>query len=76
MGSGSILKQVERSGKSTTEISRLIDEWIFDHRHRKMLKMKLLDGESYEDVAAAFGKSVDQVKVIVKKGIATLKNHL
>lgn len=76
MGSGVILKQVERSGKSTSEISRLIDEHIFNRKHRQILKMKLLDGESYDAVAGSFGMSVDQAKVIVKKGIATLKNHL
>ena len=29
----------------------LIDRWIFDEEHRKMLKRNLLDGRTYEQLA-------------------------
>ena len=75
MGSGKILKQVERSGKTTTDIGHLIDEWIFSKKIRRILKMKLLDDETYDDIAGEVDMSVDQIKSIVKKGVATLKSH-
>lgn len=77
MGSGCRLKQVEKSGKSTTEVSRMIDDWIFNKKYRRIIKMKLIDGDTYDEIAGAFDPpmSVDQVKKIVKQGIDALKNH-
>lgn len=52
---------------SRSEISSLIDEWIFNERDRKILKRRLLDGICYEPLAEEFGLSVTQVKSIVYK---------
>ena len=76
MGAGTVLKQVEKAGKSTSQISNLIDEWIFSKKSRRILKMKLLDDETYEVIAEETDMSVDQIKRIVKKGVDTLKCHL
>lgn len=48
-------------------IERLIDEWIFSERDRKLLKRRLLDGITYENLAEEFDLSVRQVKTIVYK---------
>lgn len=38
-----------------SEWEKLIDEWIFDEKHRKMLKLNLLDGYTYDELAYEFG---------------------
>jgi DNA-directed RNA polymerase specialized sigma24 family protein len=48
-------------------IEGLIDEWIFSERDRKLLKRRLLDGITYENLAEEFDLSVRQVKAIVYK---------
>lgn len=50
---------------SRSELSALIDEWIFNERDRKILKRRLLDGICYEPLAEEFELSVRQIKTIV-----------
>lgn len=52
---------------SRSDISYLIDEWIFNERDRAILKRRLLDGIKYEALAEEFDLSVRQVKNIVYK---------
>ena len=68
---------------STSDISRLIDEWVKDkvqsvyinERNRKILKRRLLDGIQYERLAEEFDLSVRQVKTIVYKNQTWLFKH-
>ena len=53
---------------SRSDLSHLIDEWIFKERDRKILKRRLLDGICYEPLAEEFDMSVRQIKNIVYKG--------
>lgn len=46
----------------------LIDEYIHSERDRKILKRRLIDGLTYENLAEEFDLSVTQVKRIVYKG--------
>lgn len=52
-----------------SEIQRLIDEWIRKERDRKIIKRRLIDGITYEQLAEEFwdeyGLSVRQIKNIV-----------
>lgn len=43
---------------SRSEVSDLIDEWIFSERDRAILKRRLLDGICYEPLAEEFDLSV------------------
>lgn len=45
----------------------LIDRWIFDEEHRKMLKRNLLDGRTYEQIAEEFDCSRDKVSRLIPK---------
>ena len=45
----------------------LIDEYIHSERDRKILKRRLIDGLTYENLAEEFDLSVTQVKRIVYK---------
>lgn len=55
-----------------SEWERLIDEWIFNEQHRKMLKLNLLDGWTYERLAEEFEMSARQVARIIPR----LQNQL
>ena len=59
-------------GLSKTEITMLIDEWIFVERDREILKRRLIDGVRYEPLAEEFGLSVRHVKNIVYKSKSLL----
>lgn len=50
---------------SRSELSTLIDEWVFKERDRAIVKRRLLDGICYEPLAEEFDLSVRQVKNIV-----------
>jgi hypothetical protein len=61
---------------SRSQISHLIDEWIFSERDRNILKRRLLDGICYEPLAEEFDLSVSQIKNIVYKGNKILIKHI
>ena len=52
---------------SRTEMEHLIDEYIFNEKHRAIIKRRLLDGICYEPLAEEFNMSVRQIKRIVDK---------
>lgn len=54
----------------------LIDEWIFSERDREILKRRLLDGLTFQELADEFQISVRQVKRITAKGVETLVRHI
>ena len=60
-------KIIEESGLDTQEWSELIDRWVFNELHRKILKRQLLDGLSFEELAEEFNYSVNGIKDIVYK---------
>ena len=61
---------------SRSEVSTLIDEWIFSERDRRILKRRLLDGICFEPLAEEFELSVRQVKTIVYKSEEKLFRHM
>ncbi len=50
---------------TNTEICRLIDEYIHSAKHRDILKDRLVNGMTYEELAESHDYSVRQVKNIV-----------
>lgn len=61
------MSKIEHFDISRSEWENLIDEWIFDETHRKMLKRNLLDGRTYEQIAEQFGMSSRQVARLIPK---------
>lgn len=53
---------------SRSEWEFLINEWILKERDRNILKRKIIDGLTYEQVAEEFDLSVQRIKVIVLDG--------
>lgn len=58
-----------------SEWSKLIDEWIFDEKHREMLKLNLLDGWTYDEIATKYGMSTRQIARIIPKLQKQLFQH-
>ena len=52
---------------TTTEITALIREYVHNERNREILKRRLIDGRTYEQLAEEFDLSPRQVKNIVYK---------
>ncbi len=65
---GSRRKQgYELSSLSRSQIEFLIDEWVLNEKYRGIIKRRLLDGVTYENLAEEFGYSTRQIKNIVYK---------
>ena len=54
----------------------LIDQWIFNERHRLILADRLFNGTTYERLAEKYDLSTQQVKNIVYKAMDRLEKHL
>lgn len=64
---------------SRSELESLIDEWIIGRnaeRDRKILKRRLIDGITYENLAEEFDLSVRQLKNIIYKAEDRLFSHI
>ena len=59
-----------------SEWERLIDEWIFNEKHRAMLKESLLDGITYERIAEKHEMSPRQVARIIPRLQNQLFKHI
>ena len=68
--------KIEDCNLSRSEISLMIDEWIFSERDRAILKRRLLDGIIFEKLAEEFDLSVPRVKTIVYKAQERLFSHI
>ena len=55
-----------------SEWERLIDEWIFSEKSRRILKKHLLDGMTIEDLADEFHYSKQNIQRIIYKETARL----
>ena len=70
------MKLTDLRDLSRTEWERLIDEWIFSEMARGMLRRRLLDERTLEDIAAEFDRSVTQTKRIIYKAEEKLFRHI
>jgi DNA-directed RNA polymerase specialized sigma24 family protein len=53
-----------------------IERWIFNEQHRKMLKLNLLDGWTYEHIAEEFEMSARQIGRIIPRLQNQLFKHI
>ena len=61
---------------SRTEWGELIDLWIFNETDRAILKRRLLDGRTYEQLAEEFNYSDRHIKTRVYKAEKQLFKHI
>ena len=69
-------KKTESYNLSRSELQYLIDQWIFNERHRLILSDRLFNGTTYERLAEKYDLSTQQVKNIVYKAMDRLEKHL
>ena len=69
-------KNTERYNLSRSELQYLIDQWIFNERHRLILDDRLFNGTTYERLAEKYDLSTQRVKNIVYKAMDRLEKHL
>ena len=69
-------KSTEAYNLSRSELQYLIDQWIFNERHRLILSDRLFNGTTYERLAEKYDLSPQQVKNIVYKAMDRLEKHL
>ena len=62
-------------GLSRSQIIYLVDEWILNARDRNIVKRRLIDGITYEEVAEEFHLSAQRVKEIVGKSLEVILRH-
>lgn len=66
------MKKLNTIDLSRTEWENLIDEWILNERDRAILKRRLLDGLTFEQLANEFNYSTQNIQRIIYKGTARL----
>ena len=59
--------KIPNNDLSRSQWENLIDEWIFNEEHRKMLKRNLLDGRTYEQLAEEFDCSREKIARLIPK---------
>ena len=69
-------KSTEAYNLSRSELQYLIDQWIFNERHRLILSDRLFNGTTYERLAEKYDLSTQQVKNIVYKAMDRMEKHL
>jgi DNA-directed RNA polymerase sigma subunit (sigma70/sigma32) len=69
-------KSTEAYNLSRSELQYLIDQWIFNERHRLILSDRLFNGTTYERLAEKYELSTQRVKNIVYKAMDRLERHL
>lgn len=66
------MKKLETIDLSRSEWENLIDEWIFSEKDRAIIKRRLLDGLTFEQLANEFNYSTQNIQRIIYKGTARL----
>lgn len=69
-------KSTEAYNLSRSDLQYIIDQWIFNERHRLILSDRLFNGTTYERLAEKYDLSTQQVKNIVYKAMDRLEKHL
>ena len=68
--------EYQSRGITTEDIERLIRLYIFRERDREIMRRKLIDGLTFEQVADEFGMSPRGVKYIVYRGETIIFEHI
>lgn len=72
---GDDIMRADAFNLSRTEWVELIDLWIFNETDRAILKRRLLDGRTYEQLAEEFNYSDRHIKTRVYKAEKQLFKH-
>ena len=75
-GGRNLKKHLPIEDISNSKIEELINEWVHNAKDRNMLKRRLIDGVTYEDLAEEFEMSDSQVWNRIDKAKAQLFKHI
>ena len=70
------MKNIERFNLSRSQWETLIDEWIFKEHYRAIMKDRLLNGLTYEELAEKHFVSPRYIKSVVYKCTEKLIKHI
>lgn len=71
-----MLKEMQKYKLSRDQWILLIDEWVLSERDRYILKRKLIDKHTFEEIAEELEMSDRQIKNIVTKHFAEIISHI
>ena len=63
-------------GLPISACKEIINQWIFNEKHRNILKRRLIDGITYAELSKEFNMSIRQIKNIVAIECNSLEKHL
>lgn len=69
-------KSADDLNLSRCELDFLIEQWIFNEEHRRILRRRLFDGITFDQLAYENNLSVQHVKSIVYKAFDRLTKHI
>lgn len=67
---------MEKYNMPWSALSVVIDEWVFNEKHREMLKRRIHDGLPFSELAKEFHLSLQQCKTIIYRGLSELDRHI
>lgn len=67
--------KLKRNKLSVSQVENLIDEWVFSERDRAIMKRRLIDAITIENLAKEFELSDTQIKRIIKKHQIEIFKH-
>ena len=73
------MKHEFRKDISRDEVERLIDQWIIGRngeRNRKIMRLRLIDGLTFEQIAERMDMSVRGVVKIIYRDLDLLSRHV
>lgn len=70
------MRNIERFNLSRSQWETLIDEWIFKDLYRELMKDRLLNGLTYDQLADKYDISFRNVQNIVYKCTDKLIKHI
>lgn len=66
---------VKEWNKSVSQLNNVINEWIFDETHRDIVRRRLLNGESFEQISESHNLSYERVREIYYEERAQIFIH-
>ena len=66
----------EQSGLPISACEEMINQWIFNKQRRKIVRDKLIDGLSFNEIAKKYKMSPRQAQNVLEEATRTLREHL
>jgi hypothetical protein len=66
----------ESSGLPVSACNELINQWVFNEKHRSIIHDRYIDGLTYTELSKKYEMSVRQVKNIVSNGTKRIEEHI